>query len=422
MKTLAQMGIYPGKTKFSGIGIKPGRPGYIKIRRTLPNGHRYAVIVMVVAVGKCKTDLALASGQYGSPALGFNNIITGHEVVVKVIAIEGDDPSLESIVIGGYYMMVVRQPRVWPNTLFDFRYPPVDLFNDPSRWGEAGLSVFDGGDCPIMVCDARTLIRIPDGINPIHAVFIETASCPAKARRRAEAMHATLVDGLENVDTQDDPLRGQKVAIILGVAGACGLIEAADCLQAGYTVIGVDRKLPDHHSAKLGIEMGVHYIHDDGKDDELVAKTVRQYGHARFIFDATANPLVVDRWEAAIGPTGVTVEFGIPEGCCAANRLPKAFLSNWDVNRAPLRRTIGNSARMGSINASVRMGDWQRACDLIALMSQRKLQTLDSMVHVVLGLDIPAIQEATQNQDFIKPVVLPNRRQAMTTNGVPLID
>jgi threonine dehydrogenase-like Zn-dependent dehydrogenase len=420
MKTLQQMGIAAGK-KYRGIGIVPLEKGYIQIERKLEQGGSYSVVCMVVAVGKCSTDKALAGGMYGSPALGQKNIITGHEVVVKVISIIGDNPTLEKMKIGAYYMVVVRQPKVWPSLLFDTVFPAVDLTSNDSNWGEIGLSHYDGGDRPIMICDCRTLIPIPENIKPQHAPLIETGSCPAKAQRLAEALHAAMVGGPEYVDTHRDPTQGQKIAYILGITGACGLMEASNALLSGYKVVGIGRKAPDDPLLHLVHQLGITYVQDDGSNG-LVEKILHDQGKARFIFDTTASPRFVDRWEAAINDTGVTVEFGIPEGCNYAAKLDKTTLAEWDINLPPLRRTIKNAVRMGSINASVASGDWKSATSLLAALSDRYPHVLTSIVRTIDGLNIQEIEEYIEAKNVLKPVVLPNGWQATTQSGEPILE
>jgi threonine dehydrogenase-like Zn-dependent dehydrogenase len=422
MKTANQLGIVPGQTQYTGLGIKPGTPGYRKIKRKLEPAHSHAVLAMVLAVGKCATDKALATGKYGAPAFGHEDILTGHEVVVRVLDILGDNPSLGHIVQGADYMVVVRQPRVWPSPLFDHKFPPVDLFSDDSMWGEMGLSYFDGGDRPIMVCDARALIAVPAGIKPWHAVLIETGSCPAKARRRAEAIHAANVDGIEYVDVNGyDPMAGQKTAYILGATGACGMIEAAGATLAGYKVIAIGRKVPDHMRAKLITDMGITYVQDDGSDT-IVSRTINAHGKARYLFDATAVPSFVDRWSEAVGPTGVAVEFGIPEGCAIASELDQAVLSKWDVNKSPFRRTVNNAGVTGSINASVRHGDWLEAAKLIAKISELFPNVLSSAVRIIEGFNTELMDEYISSDQVVKPVILPNKIQGTTLSGEPILE
>ena len=76
--------------KLEAIGVVPGRHGFVHISRGPGELDPHAVDCDVLAVGCCATDVLVMSGRYGEPPPGCDDLVTGHEVVVRVRTVPGD--------------------------------------------------------------------------------------------------------------------------------------------------------------------------------------------------------------------------------------------------------------------------------------------------------------------------------------------
>lgn len=349
------------------IGIVPGSPGFHALPPRIEAPGPGLVRCRPVAVGCCGTDRALMSGRYGGPAHGHDDIITGHETIVRA---EESAPGIEA---GRRYALVVREAvSTAPDA---FRRAP-HLAGDAAHFVERGLSGLDGGLRPALRCPVDALVPLPDDLAPAHAVWVEPASCVVKALRVFEHCWTGIAGGDEAIVGRD--------AIVLG-AGPCGLLATALLRERGWTVTTVDRLPETAPQAELTRLLGASYA---------LAGDVATGPPVRLLFDACGSPSTVEHLARRLGPTGGIVDFGIAEGAHAPHAAP-------DV----VRRTVGNHFRVGSINAG--RDDWDVAAAAVGRLARERPAFVARAGTVIRGLDLAAMVAALADPSVVKPIVLP---------------
>lgn len=306
------------------IGVVPKRPGLRALPARLEPAAEGTALCDVVVASCCGTDRALQHGLYGAPADGHDDIVIGHEAVLRVRAVYGD----ARIAPGdGLYVAVVREAR--PDAPAAVRRAP-HLATDPAAFTERGLSGKDGWLRPQAVVAASALI--PVALPPEAATWMEPASTVCHGLRIALAQWTVVAGAI------DDLL--PRRALVLGV-GSCGLLAIARLRQQGFEVAAVDRVDAATPRARLAARLGAAY-HPIGASADGHLPALADGGPYRIVFDACGHPSVKGTHERLLGPGGQLVEFGIPH---------ETHVAPVDLTADGLFRTVGTRGRQGAINA-----------------------------------------------------------------------
>jgi threonine dehydrogenase-like Zn-dependent dehydrogenase len=269
------------------------------------------VVVDVVAVGICGTDVEIASGEYGQAPPGQERLVLGHESLGKVVRADRSSGM-------GSGDLVVAMVR-WPD--------PVPCENcavgewDMCRNGhytEHGIKQRDGFMLERYCAPPDRLVTLDPTLG-IRGVLLEPTSIVAKAW--------ALVDHV----AQRSAYR-PRTALVTG-AGPVGLLAALLATQRGLDVHVLD-VVTDGPKPSLVRDLGAGY-HSGAVEDLDLTPDV--------IIECTGAPAVVLAAMTRTGPDGITCLTGVS----TPGRRRDVDLGK--VNRAMV---LDNSVVMGSVNAN----------------------------------------------------------------------
>src|SRR5215469_13015955 len=140
------------------------------------------VLLRVCEVGLCGTDREISSFEYGSPPLGSDYLILGHESLAEVVEVGRGVRSLRP---GDLVVAMVRRPCSHPECR-PCRAGRSD-FCVTGDFIERGIKDADGFLTEYAVDDEEYLVKVPKPLADV-AVLIEPITVVAKAALEARAI------------------------------------------------------------------------------------------------------------------------------------------------------------------------------------------------------------------------------------------
>ena len=225
------------------------------------------VLVEVMSVGVCGTDIEIVGGRYGWAPPGRDRLVLGHESLGRVL----DAPAASGLNAGDLVVGIVRRPD--PVPCRNCAAGEWDMCRN-DRYTERGIKQRDG------YCSER--YRIEPGfavkLDPHLArvgVLLEPASVLAKAWEHVERIGRRAVW---------EPKR-----VLVTGAGPIGLLAALMGVQRGLEVRVFDRAT-DGPKPGLVRDLGASYftgsLHDAGKDVDVVIECT---GVGQLVFDVVRH-------------------------------------------------------------------------------------------------------------------------------------
>lgn len=243
----------------------------------------------VLEVGICGTDIEIASGSYGQPPLGRQDLVPGHE---SLAIIDRLGPGVQGLSVGQLVVPIVRRPC-----------PELCAACASGRWDlcltgnyqEHGIKGLDGFLREFAVVDANAVVPIPNTLRPV-AVLVEPLTIVEKAIEEAEMAY---------------PRRWTQphTALVTG-AGPVGILAALLLRQRGLDVSVLDQRPADSPKAQLVQRAGIQYI-DDQKTP--LEKVVPAAGFD-VVVEATGYSPLLFRAARSLGRNGVLVLTGVTSG------------------------------------------------------------------------------------------------------------
>lgn len=304
------------------------------------------VLVKVVRVGICGTDMEIKEGEYGTAPPGSDHLIIGHEALGRVAEI---GPAVQRLAVGDYVVASVRRPCPHQHCL-----PCRSGLNDMCVTGdykERGINSLPGYLAEYYGEDEQSLTKIPPDLEPV-GVLLEPLSIVEKAIRQTFKIQERL------------PWNADR-AFVLG-AGAIGLLGAMLLRLKGIQTYVLDHSDSGGYKDRLITELGAR--HFDSRETPVSA-VAEEVGKADLVLEATGYaPLV---FEAAQNLTmnGVVCLLGVSGGSREVTLESVGF--NNDL-------VLGNRLIFGSVNAS--MEDFQSGVGHLQEISRRWPGVLEAMV------------------------------------------
>jgi threonine dehydrogenase-like Zn-dependent dehydrogenase len=323
------------------ITVIPMQAGSARLDEVAEPGRAEGdLLVQVLAVGVCGTDLEIIQGRYGWAPPGRDRLVLGHESLGRVLeAPEGSDLGPGDLVVG-----IVRQPD--PEPCPSCAAGEWDMCRN-GRYTEHGIKQLDGFLRERYRIDPGRAVRL-DPVLERTGVLLEPTSVVAKAWEHIERIGARAV-------------WRPQVVLVLG-AGPIGLLAALLAVQRGLEVHVLDQVATGPKPA-LVADLGATY------HTGPVAEAV---DHADVIIECTGvGQLVLDA-VAKAGPDGIVCLTGVS----AAGR--KLTIDPGALNR---ELVLDNMVVFGSVNANRR--HYQAAAAALAKADQQWLGRLVTRrVHV----------------------------------------
>lgn len=302
----------------AALAVVPGRAGTLHHSTTpVPALDQRDVLVETIRVGICGTDREIIRGDLGESPAGTNELVIGHEVVGRVVAV---GPGVTRVAPGQVVTATVRRPDGCPACLAG--EPDMCLW---LKYTERGIFREPGFLCERWVENEDWLIPVPEALEAT-AVLIEPLTVVEKAVRQAEAIQRRLAYWkLER-------------AIVIG-AGPIGLLGTLLLRAKGVEVTTVARTPQPNPAADLVEASGATYRSlRETSLDEIAASI----GNVDLILESSSNAEIALDAMRVIGNNGVEVLLSITGGTHRV-QLPAEQMNTSLV--------IGNKVVVGSVNA-----------------------------------------------------------------------
>ncbi|MPZ22685.1 MAG: alcohol dehydrogenase catalytic domain-containing protein [Dehalococcoidia bacterium] len=306
------------------LALYPGKPNSLHIENIpnptladVPDGN--GVLVEMLAVGGCGTDLDINAGEYGRAPRGSDFLVIGHENLGRVIETGPRVPV--DFAPGTLVVAMVRRPG---RSIYDL-IGRQDLTTD-DEYHERGISLLHGFASERYVDSADFVVPLPGNLRGV-GVLLEPMSVCEKGIEQAYTIQRRL-----------QVWRPQRAAV-LG-AGPIGMLSALALRLRGLEVTCYSkRRAPSPKSALLG-DIDVRYV---SSGERSFAEVATAHGPFDLILEATGfSPLAFEAAEA-LGPNGVLILASLTSGERTAETRTDAINQGF---------VLGNKVMVGTVNAS----------------------------------------------------------------------
>ncbi|MGH7640669.1 MAG: glucose 1-dehydrogenase [Candidatus Dormibacteria bacterium] len=362
------------------IVTTPGKQGSVRLGQIeQPSGQGMVVgadgkpgkevLVEVVEVGVCGTDLEIANDGYGAAPTGRETLVLGHENLGRVVSA----PDGVDLAPGQLVVATVRRPC--PE-----RCPPCAAGQSDDcltgNYTERGIKGRDGYMAERYVESADYLIPLPKTLNQV-GVLMEPSSIVEKGLIQAFA-----------IQRQRMPWEPRQ-ALVCG-AGAVGLLAAIFLRLRDLDVHLVAKAEPDSAPARLAQAVGANLL---DADQHPVAQLGHELGHLDLIFEATGASTVAMDAIAATGHDGV---------CCLSSVTAGSRTVSIDAASLNLDMVLGNKLVFGTVNANRR--HFEAAARMLGAAVRKWPGVLDQVI--TRRVDADHFQDAFSRQvQDIKTVI-----------------
>ncbi|MBX6313265.1 MAG: glucose 1-dehydrogenase [Isosphaeraceae bacterium] len=298
-----------------------------------PPAEDGSVLVEVLAVGVCGTDLEIVQGRYGWPPPGRERLILGHEALGRV----QEAPADSGLRAGDLVVGIVRKPDPVPCP--NCAVGEWDMCRN-GQYTEHGIKQLDGFCAERYRIEPPFAVKIDPKLERL-GVLLEPASILAKAWEHIERIgrRATW-----------EPKR-----VLVTGAGPIGLLAALMGVQRGLEVHVLDR-LTTGPKPALVRDLGATYH---------TGEISRNVGQADIIIECTGVGQLVYEVMSLIPPNGIVCLTGVSSG---GRRLEA------DVSALNRSLVLDNNVVFGTVNANRR--HYEAAADALARADPSWLERL----------------------------------------------
>jgi threonine dehydrogenase-like Zn-dependent dehydrogenase len=294
------------------LTVVPGKAGSLELVDVPePQPRDGEVLVDVVAVGVCGTDVEIVAGEYGEAPPGADRLVLGHESLGRV----REAPAGAGVAEGDLVACIVRCPDPVPCP--NCAAGQWDMCSN-GRYTEHGIKGADGFLRERYRADVDRLVRVDDALG-LAGVLLEPTSVVAKAW--------TEIDRFSARDAEP-----ARVALVTG-AGPVGLLAALLGVQRGLEVHVLDR---EDAGPKPGLVRALGATFHTGRATDAG-------GPFDVVVEATGVGAVI------VDALGVLAADGV---LCLTGLSPRGRTLEVDMGGAGTDLVLGNRQVVGSVSAS----------------------------------------------------------------------
>ena len=329
------------------VAIKPGvKDSLSVIDLPDPQVGDEDILVKMVRVGVCGTDMELKAGTYGEAPPGSDYLVVGHEAVGQVAEVGA---RAGEFTVGDYVVASVRRPCPHSRCL-----PCRSDQNDMCVTGdytERGIKGRHGFLSEFYSERGSWLTRIPAEVADV-GVLLEPLSIVEKAMRQTFKIQDRLPWKFDN-------------ALVMG-AGAIGLLGALLLRLQGVNTYVLDRSKQGGLKSNLITQIGGHHVDSTVTPIAELAANVGEFdfvmeatGYAPLVFEASQH-LALDGVLCLLGVSGDSGEISV------------------DASQFNNRMVLGNRLIFGSVNAN--LVDFQAGVGHLKQINQRWPGVLEKII------------------------------------------
>jgi threonine dehydrogenase-like Zn-dependent dehydrogenase len=309
-------------TAMRAIVVTPGQAGSGRVQEVpTPEPGPGEVLVEVIEVGVCGTDMEILNGDYGEAPPGDDYLVLGHENFGRVV----QAPAGAEVSEGDLVVCVVRRPD--PVPCASCAAGEFDMCHN-GLYTERGIKGRHGFMSEYYTETPAYLVKLPPQLESI-GVLIEPLTVVEKGIQQAIEIQRRLVWELEE-------------AVVTG-AGPIGLMATFLLRSMGIKVWTVDIVERTSNRAKMVEACGATYV--KGDETSLLDLSTQLGDHIDLIVEATAVPQIVFEAMDAVGANGVVCLTGVSAGS------RKLEVAGAHLN---FEMVLMNKVVFGSVNANKR--------------------------------------------------------------------
>jgi threonine dehydrogenase-like Zn-dependent dehydrogenase len=300
------------------VAVRPGTPHSLHpTSLPRPAAGPGEVLVKVLRVGVCGTDMEIIEDKFGTAPPGAEALVLGHEVFGVV---ESAGPGA-AMAPGTFVTTTVRRPGDCPPCLTGQGDFCADL-----AYTEHGIIGLHGFMTEHFVERPEWLIEVPAALERV-GILTEPLSVVEKALQQA-----TLIQ--RRIDSWQP-----RTALVIG-AGPIGLLGTLLLRSRGMDVVTVARRAAPNAPSAIIEAAGGRYV---SINDESLAGIATTLPPIDVIFECSGNARVAFDATRVLGNNGVLVLLSITGGD-ATTPIPLD-----QINR---EFVLGNKVMVGSVNSS----------------------------------------------------------------------
>jgi threonine dehydrogenase-like Zn-dependent dehydrogenase len=276
----------------------------------------------VLATGVCGTDRELLSRKGFIPPENSNFLITGHEVLARLVE---TGPDVSGLVSGDFVTFTIRRGC----GKCPFCASGRSDMCATGGYSERGLGLADGFNSEFVVDDAANCVKLPAEVERL-GVLCEPLSTVEKALSGAEEAARRLPR------TGGGPWLHRLRCLVMG-AGPMGLLASMALLLRGAQVWCVDIHDEKSMRPEWLRSIGASYIDGRKLKPERVAEAAG--GKFALVYQAAGAPQASFEFLSALAPNGVFVFFASGRGAIRADASTITGIID------------GNQALLGSVSS-----------------------------------------------------------------------
>jgi len=320
----------------------------------------------VLDVGICGTDREITHFQYGSPPVGSDFLVLGHEGLAEVVEV---GPAVSEFQPGDLAVPLVRHPcpHAWCGPC---RMNRSD-FCLTGDFIERGIKEEHGFMRSHLVERPEFLAKVPQGLREF-AVLTEPLTIAEKAFGQTRQILERLPWFPEAERPQPLKVRGDSRALVIG-AGPMGLLGAMRLRVAGYRVFVYSLEPAESLNGRLAAEAECEYISAQACDLPQLQERVE---HIDLVYEATGVSKVAFGLMKYLGENGIMILTGVPA-------LGKPIPTDADVIMRNL--VLRNQLVFGTVNAG--RDDHDKAIASLGVFYERWPRVVRSIIAARYSLD-----------------------------------
>jgi threonine dehydrogenase-like Zn-dependent dehydrogenase len=314
------IGVFPAEREVRLIDIAaPPTPGPREVK------------VKILRVGICGTDREICAFEYGTPPLGSDYLVLGHESFGEVVEVGRDVTRLK---VGDLAVPMVRRP-CRDASCVACRADRAD-FCFTGDFTERGIKEQHGFMTEFIVDDEAYMNVVPPALRDV-GILTEPLTIAQKALAQVWEVQQRLPWACP-VEPGKPPGYCHN-AVVLG-AGPVGLLGAMTLIAAGFRTVVYSRAPKPNEKASLVESIGAEYF---SSETTSVAELAKHIGNIDLVYEAVGASKISFDVIQALGTNGVFCFTGVP-----GRKAPIEV----DTDGMMRNLVLKNQVVFGTVNAS----------------------------------------------------------------------
>ncbi len=314
------------------VAVFPGSQQVNVVEKELPRlSEPDQVMLRMLDVGICGTDKEICSFEYGTPPLGDDHLVIGHEGLAEVVQVGS---AVNRLRVGDLVVPTVRRPCPHPGCVACRSGHQDYCYTGDFR--ERGIKEAHGFMAEYVVDHERYMNVVPPGLRGL-AVLTEPLTIAEKALAQIFWLMRHRPPWIEPDTPNEERGRGLS-ALVLGI-GPVGLLGAMALGMAGFTTYVYSRELPPNPRIGLVGAIGATYV---SSQSVTFAQLAAQLSNIDVIYEAVGHSQFALEGLQVLGTNGIFVLTGVP-----------GVQALFEADAAQLMRdmVLKNQVLLGTVNA-----------------------------------------------------------------------